>query len=103
MGRYTDEVHRLFGVMNKRLADREYLAGDYSIADIACWGWVLSSRRHVSLDDFPHLKAWEERVRVRPAVQRGFALGRELREAQASDPRAQEEARRILFGQRARS
>src|SRR5579885_661589 len=101
--RYTDEVHRLFGVMNKRLADRQYLAGDYSIADMACWGWVLSSRRHVNLDEFPHLKAWEERIRARPAVQRGVALGRQLREAQANDPKAQEEARKVLFGQRARA
>ena len=103
MKRYTDEVHRLFGVMNKRLADRDYLAGEYSIADMACWGWVLAARRHVSLDDFPHLQAWEERIRARPAVQKGFALGRELREAQANDPKAQEEARKVLFGQRARA
>ncbi len=56
-----------------------------------------------NLDDLPHLKNWVERLRARPAVQRGLALGRELRQAQASDPKAQEDARKILFGQRARS
>ena len=101
--RYTDEVNRLFGVMDTRLAHRKFLAGQYSIADMACIGWVLSGiRLGENVDAFPHLKAWVERIRARPAVQRGLALGRELREAQANDPKAQEEARKILFGQRAR-
>jgi len=101
--RYVDEVHRLLGVMNKRLAAREYLAGDYSIADMACWGWVIgASRMHDLGREFPHVKAWRDRIGKRPAVERGFALGRELREQQNNDPKAQEEARRILFGQRAR-
>jgi GST-like protein len=101
--RYTDEVNRLFGVMNTRLATRRFLAGEYSIADIACIGWVLAGARFESLDQFPNLKAWVERLRARPAVQRGLALGKELREAQANDPKALEESRKILFGQRARS
>ena len=100
--RYGDEVNRLFGVMSKQLAGRKYLAGDYSIADMACWGWVLSGMRQQNMDEFPNLKAWEERIRTRPAVQKGFALGRDLRESQENDPKAQEEARKILFGQRAR-
>jgi len=101
--RYTDEVNRLFGVMDTRLAHRKFLAGQYSIADMACIGWVLSGiRLGENVDAFPHLKAWVERICARPAVQRGLALGRELREAQANDPKAQEEARKILFGQRAR-
>lgn len=100
--RYTDEVNRLFGVMDTRLANRKFLAGEYSIADMACIGWVLSGARYEKLDRFPHLNAWAERMRARPAVQRGLALGRELREAQASDPKAQEVASRFLFGQRAR-
>jgi glutathione S-transferase len=69
---------------------------------MACIGWVLSGARYESLDPFPHLNAWVERMRARPAVQRGLALGRELREAQAKDPKAQEKARKVLFGQRAR-
>jgi len=101
--RYTDEVHRLIGVMNKRLGDFEYLAGDYSIADMACWGWIIGASRMVDLGlEFPNVKAWRERIGKRPAVERGFVLGRELREQQNNDPKAQEEARRILFGQRAR-
>jgi GSH-dependent disulfide-bond oxidoreductase len=101
--RYVDEVHRLLGVMNKQLAAHEYLAGDYSIADMACWGWVIAaSRMHELAREFPHVKAWREKIGKRPAVERGFALGRELREAQNNDPKAQEDARRILFGQRAR-
>ncbi|HTQ14720.1 MAG TPA: glutathione S-transferase N-terminal domain-containing protein [Rhizomicrobium sp.] len=101
--RYTDEVHRLMGVMNKRLATRKFLAGAYSIADMACWGWVIGiSRIDNMLEEFPNVKAWRDRVGARPAVKKGFALGRELREQAASDPKAQEEARKILFGQRAR-
>jgi GST-like protein len=102
--RYTDEVNRLFGVMNKQLATRKYLAGDYSIADMACWGWVVPwERQGQNIDEFPHLKAWLGRMRARPAVQKGFALGAELRQAQANGPKAQEEARKVLFGQRART
>ena len=101
--RYVDEVHRLLGVMNKRLEARSYLAGAYSIADIACWGWVVSaSRIHDLGAEFPRLKAWRDRIGGRPAVKRGFALGRALRDAQNADPDAQEEARKVLFGQRAR-
>ncbi|MGH6870518.1 MAG: glutathione S-transferase N-terminal domain-containing protein [Rhizomicrobium sp.] len=101
--RYTDEVHRLMGVMEKRLATRKFLARTYSIADMACWGWVIAiSRIDSMLEEFPNVKAWRDRVGARAAVKKGFALGRELREQQASDPKAQAEARRILFGQRAR-
>jgi len=101
--RYLDEVHRLLGVMNKQLASGGYLAGDYSIADMASWGWVIGASRMYDIGaEFPNLKAWRDRIGKRPAVERGFALGRELREAQNADPKAQEEARKILFGQRAR-
>jgi len=101
--RYTDEVHRLIGVMNKRLASQEYLADDYSIADMACWGWIIGASRMVELGmEFPHVKIWRDKIGARPAVDRGFKLGRALREAQQADPKAQEEARKILFGQRAR-
>jgi GST-like protein len=96
--RYTDEVHRLFGVMNTRLARRKYLAGAYSIADMACLSWVKSSMRFLPLDEFPHLAAWFERLMKRPAVKRGLAAGAELRKPQ---PMSDEE-HKILFGQRAR-
>jgi GST-like protein len=102
--RYTNEVHRLLGVMNKRLATRKFLAGTYSIADMACWGWIIAiGRIENMIDEFPNVKAWRDRIGARPAVKKGFALGKELREQQAADPKAQEEARKILFGQRARN
>ena len=99
--RYEDEVNRLYGVMNKRLADREFLAGRYSIADMACVGWVnLWKRQDQNIDDFPHLKRWLEAVKARPAAQRGMKLGLELREKiDMKDPNVQA----VLFGQRARA
>jgi GST-like protein len=94
--RYRDEVHRLFGVMNKRLSTRKFLAGAYSIADMACWSWVLSASRYTPIDEFPHLKAWRDRVGQRPAVVRGKALAAEMRKP------VTDEERKVLFGQRAR-
>ena len=74
ISRYTNEVNRLFGVMNTRLAGREFLAGRYSIADMACVGWVrLAERMGQDLARFPHLKRWFETIRARPAVKRAFA------------------------------
>jgi GST-like protein len=100
--RYTNEVNRLYGVMNKRLADRQFLAGDYSIADMACIGWVISHRNQgQDLDDFANLKSWFDRLHERPGVQRGIAVGREERERQASLA-DDKEAQKVLFGQRAR-
>jgi GST-like protein len=98
--RYEDEVNRLYGVMNKRLADREFLAGRYSIADMACVGWAnLWKRQGQNIDDFPHLRRWLETVKARPAVQKGMALGAELRQGiDMKDPQVQS----VLFGQRAR-
>ena len=99
IARYTNEVNRLYGVMNKRLADREFLAGDYSIADMAAWPWVVPWKNQgQDLDDFPNLKRWFEAIEARPAVQKGFALGRDLRRNLNDD----EEAKKVLFGQRAR-
>lgn len=73
--RYTKEVTRLYGVMDRRLAEHEYLAGSYSIADIACVGWVkLWERQGQNLEDFPHLKRWLDVVLARPAVQRGLSV-----------------------------
>jgi GST-like protein len=95
--RYTDEVNRLYGVMNIQLADHEFLAGAYSIADMASWPWViLYERMGQDLNEFPHLKRWVDAVQARPAVVRGKAVGEELR-AEMS-----EEAKKVLFGQRAR-
>jgi GST-like protein len=97
INRYTDEVNRLYGVMNIQLADREYLAGAYSIADMISWPWVVAyERMGQDLNEFPHLKRWFETMKARPGVERGFAVGRELRQEMS------EEAKKVLFGQRAR-
>jgi GSH-dependent disulfide-bond oxidoreductase len=97
INRYTDEVNRLYGVMNTRLADREYLAGEYSIADMASWPWIVPYERvGQDLNDFPHLKRWFEALKARPAVDRGYKVGAELRQEMS------EEAKKVLFGQRAR-
>jgi GSH-dependent disulfide-bond oxidoreductase len=100
IGRYTDEVHRLFGVMNKQLAGRAFLAGRYSIADMACVGWVrMYERLGQDLDAFPHLKRWFDTVRARPAVKRAFAIRIEAAtKVDINDPKV----RAVLFGQRAR-
>jgi GSH-dependent disulfide-bond oxidoreductase len=100
LARYTDEVNRLFGVMNTRLAKREFLAGRYSIADMACVGWVrLAERAGQELAQFPHLMRWFETIRARDAVKRAFAI--RIEAASAVDPR-DPKVRAILFGQRAR-
>jgi len=100
IARYSDEVNRLYGVMNKRLSTRAFLAGRYSIADIACVGWVrLAERQGQNLADFPHLKRWFETIRARPAVKRAFAIRIEAASAvDMTDP----SVRAVLFGQRAR-
>ena len=100
--RYTNEVNRLYGVMDRRLADHEYLAGDYSIADMASIGWVRPyENQGQTLEDFPNLKRWFDAILARPAVQRGIEVGREERERQASLA-DDKEAQKILFNQRAR-
>ena len=98
--RYTREVTRLYGVMNTRLADRPFLAGDYSIADMACVGWVRPwTRQGQNLDDHPHLRRWFEEVMARPGVQRGMAAGEERRNTvDMKDPKVQA----ILFGNTAK-
>ncbi len=101
--RYTNEVNRLYGVMNTRLKDRDYLGGRYSIADMACWGWIVPYKNQgQQIEDFPYLKDWFERVSARPAVQRGFTLGREWRQGTLGDnTKEAKAARKVLFGQRA--
>lgn len=95
--RYTNEVHRLYGVMNKRLGDVEFLGGDYSIADMASIGWIVPhANQGQDLEEFPNLKRWFEALKARPAVERGLALGAEHRKNIAED----NEAKKVLFGQR---
>ena len=83
--RYVRETGRLYGVLNKRLADREFIAGDYGIADMACYPWIIPERQGQDIDDFPHLKRWREAIRARPAVQRAYALAKIDQRAPAVD------------------
>ena len=73
--RYTKETRRLWGVLNDRLSTREYLAGDYSIADVATFPWTARHEwQNIELDEFPHVKRWFTAIYSRPAVQKGMAL-----------------------------
>jgi len=98
--RYTNETNRLYGVLNKRLADREFVAGAYSIADMAIAPWgKLWERQGQNIEDFPHVKRWLETVLARPAVLRGIKVSSEDRnKTDLTDPAVQA----VLFGQRAR-
>jgi GST-like protein len=94
--RYVKETARLYAVLNKQLANREFIAGDYSIADMACYPWIVPhERQRQNLDDFPNLKRWFAAIRERPATQRAYALAKEINPA----PVVSEDAKRILFGQ----
>lgn len=104
--RYTNEAERLYGVLNKRLEGRQYLAGDYSIADMAAWPWTSTWRMQgINLEEFPKVAAWRQSIEARPAVTRALAHGEALRAnasaLSASGPQG-EAARRALFNQRAR-
>ncbi|MFN4011409.1 glutathione binding-like protein [Pannonibacter sp.] len=102
MTRYLNETHRLYGVLNKRLEGRDYVAaGQYTIADMAIIGWAQGwQNQGMDLEEFPNVKAWKARLEARPAVQRGLAAGREEREKlQLADNK---DAQGVLFNQRAR-
>jgi glutathione S-transferase/GST-like protein len=104
VNRYTNETERLYGVLNKRLADRDFVAEAYSIADMAIFPWIRPWKNQgQDLDAFAHLKAWFERVGERDGVQRGLAVGEELRNnALSSGGKQGDAARAVLFGQRGR-
>jgi GST-like protein len=104
--RFTNEAERLYGVLNRRLKDREYLCGDYSLADMINWPWIGAWRiLGVDFDSVPHVKAWWEKIREREAVKAAIAKGEETRRGPGlGDSGADAEAaRKILFGQRARA
>jgi GST-like protein len=99
--RYVKETNRLYGVLNKRLADRPFVAGDYSIADMASYPWIVPyERQGQNLDEFPHLKCWFEAIRARPATVRAYAKTKEINPQQ---PPMSDEQKKILFGQTAKS
>lgn len=103
--RFDNEVNRLYGVLNNRLYDRRYIAGDdYTIADMACYPWTVSwEKQGQDIDEFPYFKRWFEEVGARPGVQRGMAVGSDWAQdyAQLSDAE-RERISSILFDQRAR-
>ncbi|HTQ72194.1 MAG TPA: glutathione binding-like protein [Acidocella sp.] len=99
MERYVKETNRLYGVLNKQLEGKDYIAGEYSIADMACYPWIVPYERQLqTLEDFPHLKTWFERMQARPAVQRAYEKAKEINSA----PTVSQDSKSILFGQTAR-
>ena len=103
--RYTNEVNRLYGVLDTQLRGRDFIAGDYSIADMISWPWVAGqSSAQIQLDAFPDLRAWKARVGAREAVGRALARAKEVQGGVglAQSGKEAEAARKLLFGQRAR-
>jgi GST-like protein len=103
--RFTDEVNRLYGVMNNRLYDRRYLAGDtYTIADMISYPWTVGwESQGQNLDDFPYFKRWFLELGARPGVQRGMAVGSNLQnDFSKLTPEEIERVRKMLYNQRAR-
>jgi len=100
--RYVNETRRLYGVLDKRLAGRDFIAGaDYTIADMACYPWIVPyEAQGMDLDDFPQLKAWFARIRDREATRRAYALGDTVKNK--FDLTNDAQARSILFGQGAK-
>ncbi len=98
ISRYRDEAARLYGVLDRQLAKTgAYVAGDYSIADIACFPWTMTHKAQgFTLEDYPNVKRWYAEVRARPQVQAGLAIGKFVKEP------FDEESRKIMFGQRAK-
>jgi GST-like protein len=100
--RYINETNRLYGVLNKRLADRAFVAGDYSIADMASYPWVVPyANQGQNIDDFPHVKRWLETIATRPATQRAYAKAKEINPNFGQPAIRTEEERKLLFGQTA--
>lgn len=103
--RYSDEVHRMYGVLNNRLYDRRYLAGDeYTIADMACYPWTAGwEEQGIDLNEFKYFKRWFTELRERPALQRGMAVGSDLAMDYSKLPEPEiERLKTLLFNQRAR-
>ena len=96
--RYVKETSRLYAVLNKRLDGRDFIAGkQYTIADMACYPWVIPDRQAQDIDDFPNLKRWKAAIRARPATERAYALVKQVN-PNAGGIRTEAE-RKLLFGQ----
>jgi GST-like protein len=102
MDRYRNEVNRLYGVLDRRLEGRDYVAGEYSIADMAIYPWIVPhERQHQNIADFPNIKRWLDAIFKRPAVERAYAKAKEVNPNPGGIRTAEERA--ILFGQTAAS
>ena len=98
INRYVKETNRLYGVLDKQLTTREFLAGDYSIADMASYPWIVPHKRQSqSLDDFPNLKRWFEAIKARPGTQRAYKAGESIQMRRPEELTAEEKG--LLFGQ----
>lgn len=96
INRYTNEAGRLYGVIDRRLSDRQYLAGDYSIADMATMPWILGKGQGQDYDNFPNLKKWRNLLKARPALQRGWSVMKG--ERNNTDDAKNKERWEVLFG-----
>ncbi|RJF67450.1 glutathione binding-like protein [Rhodopseudomonas palustris] len=102
ISRYVNETNRLYGVLNKRLADREFIAGEYSIADMASYPWIVPYKNQSqNIDDFPHVKRWMETIAARPATERAYARAKEVNPNFGQPTIRTEEEKKLLFGQTA--
>ncbi len=98
--RYTNEVNRLYGVLNRQLDGKDYICGELSIADMACFPWVRPyERQGQTIEEFPNIQAWLERMEARPAVKRALDVAKD--QQGKVDLSQDDEARKVLFGQRA--
>ncbi len=99
--RYVNETNRLYGVLDRRLRGRAFIAGEaYTIADMACYPWIVPWKKQMqTLDDFPDLRRWFDAVRARPATLRAYEKGQAI----SDQPVVDEDSRKLLFGQRASS
>ena len=94
--RYVKETQRLYGVLERRLEGRDFIAGDYSVADMAAYPWcLLWQRQGITLAEFPNIERWLARIEARPAVQRAYAIGKDLNTV----PTVTDAAKSVLFGQ----
>ncbi len=100
INRYVNETNRLYGVLDRRLEGRAFLAGgDYSIADMACYPWIIPAAQGQDIDAFPNVKRWHAAIKARPATARAYAKGEEVRPSEQAA--MTEDQKKVLFGQTA--
>ena len=94
--RYRTEALRLYGVLNQRLEEREFISTDYSIADMACWPWVITYKSQgIDLGTFPNVRRWYDALKERPGLRRGYDVGQSLRKTTFSGPNSSAQPERM--------